>query len=68
MTVDELRAALTDVPGDVRVIVNVGDPFEDLGTDTIFENVNVFSYNDALDHIEIFVPVDEHGHNIGIEG
>ncbi|WP_152346619.1 hypothetical protein [Brevibacterium sp. CFH 10365] len=67
MTVDELRAALEDVPGDVQVIVNVGDPFEDLGTDTLYESVGVFSYNDALDHIEIFVPVDEHGNNIGME-
>lgn len=67
MTVDELRAALADVPGDVRVIVNVGDPFEDTGTDVLYENVEAFSYNDALDHIEIFVPVDENGHNVGME-
>lgn len=65
MTVDELRAALENVPGDVQVIVNVGDPFEDKGTDVTYANVEMFSYNDALDHIEVFVPVDEHGNNIG---
>lgn len=65
MTVDELRAALEDVPGDVQVIVNVGNPWEDEGTDVLYENVEVFSYNDALGHVEIFVPVDEHGNNIG---
>lgn len=67
MTVGELRQGLADVPDDVFVNVNLGYPHEDIGTDKIYEHVDVFSYSDGSDSIEIFVPVDEDGTNVDID-
>lgn len=59
MTIAELKQAIEDVPDHVEVVVTIGDPHEDKGEDVTHESVEVFSWNDALDFIEIFIPKED---------